>query len=73
MPKKMSKTKTGANGSAGCSYETLRAKLIHRGLTLRSFAIRKGYSVQTVYSAAKRKRHGVKSVQIIKELEELTA
>jgi hypothetical protein len=55
------------------SYETLRARLVERGHTLRAFALEKRYPLQTVYSAAKRQRHGVKSKRIRRELEALAA
>lgn len=66
MPNKTTRTKS-------FTYETLRARLIERGQTLRGFALKHGYSAQTVYDAAKHRRNGVKSKQIQRQLEALAA
>jgi hypothetical protein len=49
-------------------FKELRAKLLKRGHSLRSFAITHGYKVQTVYSAAKRTRAGRKSLPIFEHI-----
>lgn len=56
---------------ARTNYRELRAQLIRRGYTLRTFAQRFGFNEQTVYSAAKGLRHGVMSVRIRAKLEEV--
>lgn len=56
---------------ASTRYKTLRAKLIARGFTLRSFAQHHGYAYPTVYCAARGSRNGVKSVSILTHLEEV--
>lgn len=53
------------------SYRALRASLIHRGYTLRSFALANGYSVPTVYMAARGLRSGIIASRIRRHLEEL--
>lgn len=52
-------------------YAELRARLIKRGYTLRSFALRFGYSVPTVYFAARGLRAGVQSSRISKHLKRI--
>ena len=47
----------------------MRSALIERGITLRGFALRHGYSVPTVYMAARGQRAGVVSVKILTHLE----
>lgn len=49
----------------------MRAALIHRGFTLRSFALANGYSVPTVYMAARGERAGVIAIKIRNHLEEI--
>lgn len=56
---------------ARTKYRELRARLIRKGYTLRSFARSFGFNEQTVYSAAQGKRAGVVSVQIQTKLEEI--
>jgi hypothetical protein len=51
-------------------YRKLKASLIHRGYTLRSFAAAHGYSAPTVYMAARGQRHGIISVRIQRHLRE---
>ena len=50
-------------------YVNLRMGLLRRGLSIRSFALRFGYPVQTVYGAAKGIRAGKVSVPIRSHLE----
>lgn len=54
------------------NYRKLKASLIHRGYTLRSFALAHGYCVPTVYMAARGKRSGIIATKIRRHLEELT-
>lgn len=58
------------NGKARTKYPNLRARLIERGTTLRRFAMENGLPVRSVYSAARGDRAGVKSVYILKKLED---
>jgi hypothetical protein len=53
------------------AYAKLRIKLIERGITLHGFAITHGYSIPTVYMAARGQRAGVISTKIRKHLENL--
>ncbi len=55
--------------SARSKYQTLRSRLLDRGFTLRKFALKRGYNVQTVYDAARGDRNGIISKRIRKELE----
>ena len=55
----------------GFTYKSLRAELIHRGFTLRSFALANGYSVPTVYMAARGDRSGIISTKIRNHLEQI--
>lgn len=52
------------------NYDQLRAALIRRGYSLRSWAATAGYPVTTVYGAARGERSGIKAVKIRTELEE---
>jgi len=52
-------------------YRSLRARLLHHGLNLKSFARMHSYAYTTVHSAARGLRGGVKSVKIRKHLEEV--
>lgn len=54
---------------ASPGFATLRAKLIERGYTIRSAAKLLGHPYPTVYCAARGTRAGVKSVQILNQLE----
>ena len=51
-------------------YRQLRARLIARGLTLRSFARKHGFKQATVYAAARGDRAGVESYRINQKLTE---
>lgn len=51
-------------------YRKLRINLIHRGTTIRRWALEKGYPPTTVYDAIKGNRAGVEAVRIKTELEE---
>lgn len=53
-------------------YGELRQKLLSRGYTFRSFALAFGYSIQTVYCAARGTRSGKISKPIRKHLESFT-
>jgi hypothetical protein len=57
-----------ANTSKNSGYLDLRVRLIRRGYTLRSFALQHGYSVPTVYCAAKGSRKGIVATRIAKHL-----
>lgn len=46
------------------SYPDIRARLIQRGYTLRSFALAFGYSIPTTYCAARGTRAGVQTTRI---------
>lgn len=52
------------------NYQDLRSSLIKRGTNLRRFALQKGYPVATVYDAARGLRHGIVSMEILRQLEE---
>jgi lambda repressor-like predicted transcriptional regulator len=52
------------------SFEGLRERLLTRGYSLRSFALKHGYSVATVYNAAHGTRAGKTSTPIAKHLEQ---
>jgi hypothetical protein len=52
-------------------YRELKATLISRGYTLRSWALAHGYKPTTVYGAASGVRAGIKSIRIRKQLEAL--
>jgi len=52
-------------------YAELRARLIQRGFTLRSFAMQHGYSIPTVYHAARGLRCGIISTRIINHLNQI--
>jgi hypothetical protein len=52
-------------------YRALRANLIHRGFSLRSFALAFHYAPPTVYAAARRQRAGKQTMKIRKHLEEI--
>ena len=52
-------------------YPALRARLIERGLTLRSFALTHGYSIPTTYMAARGDRRGIIATRIRKHLEKI--
>lgn len=54
---------------ASPGFATLRARLIQRGYTIRSAAKLLGQPYPTVYCAARGTRSGVKSVQILNQLE----
>lgn len=56
---------------ASPAYKALRARLIEKGMTLRSFAAAHGLPYPTVYCAARGTRAGIKSVQIRRRLEEV--
>lgn len=57
----------------GKNYRQLKAALLLRGHTLRSWAIAHGYNPNTVYNAARGIRHGKKSAPIARELASFTA
>lgn len=57
----------------GKNYRTLKAALLLKGYTLRSWALERGYNPNTVYNAARGIRHGRKSAPIAKELASFAA
>jgi hypothetical protein len=59
------------NASLNLDYLRYRAGLLHAGHTLASFARTFGYRPQTVYSAAKGRRHGIQAIRIRKHIETL--
>lgn len=65
------RTASNKNLQKDADYRRLRASLIHRGYTLRSFALRHGYSISTVTMAARGERNGVVASRIRRHLEEL--
>jgi gp16 family phage-associated protein len=50
--------------NASKNYQRLRSKLIARGFTLRSWALKNGFPPNTVYGAARGQRSGVKATLI---------
>jgi len=50
-------------------YTQIRMGLLRKGLTLRQWAINKGYPLMTVYNAAKGERSGPNSRIIQRQLE----
>lgn len=59
------------NEKASSRYNSLRARLVARGFTIRSFAQHHGYAYPTVYCAARGTRAGVVSAKILRHLEEV--
>lgn len=51
-------------------YRQLRARLVARGMTLRSFAHKHGFKQATVYAAARGDRAGIESYRITQKLQE---
>jgi gp16 family phage-associated protein len=49
-------------------YRATKAKLVRDGISLRKWALAKGYSVGSVYKAVRGHRHGPKSQKIREEL-----
>jgi hypothetical protein len=60
------------NGAKPDPYHALRARLIERGTNLWRWAELRGYPYTTVVGAARGDRAGIKSVKILRELEEFT-
>lgn len=54
-------------------YRDLRARLYRRGMTLRQFALKHALPPRSVYGAARGERAGVKSLLILKKIEEFVS
>lgn len=58
-----------SSDNSSSRYQELRWRLLRRGFSLRGWALKQGYPVTTVYSAARGERIGVRSMRIARELE----
>jgi hypothetical protein len=56
---------------ANKNYRLMRSRLYLAGHSFRSFARQHGFPERSVYSAARGERAGVKSVRILRKLEEV--
>lgn len=54
-------------------YRDLRVKLYLRGVTLRQFALANQIPMRSVYGAARGERAGVKSLLILKKIEDFVS
>lgn len=59
--------------NANQNYRDLRAKLIAKGYTFRSWAKKRGHAVGSVYNAVRGTRCGIKATKIRRELEAFCA
>lgn len=64
-------TKQEKSSHRTSDYDELRARLLLKGYTLRSFALRHNYQIPTVYDAARGTRGGIISTRISQHLKQV--